>query len=37
MDRGVVGRTALVGAASRGLGRGCADALAKEGVALTLV
>ncbi len=37
MDLGIRGRKALVCAASRGLGRGCADALAAEGVDLTLV
>ncbi|HEY8614550.1 MAG TPA: SDR family oxidoreductase [Roseomonas sp.] len=37
MDLGVKGRTALVCASSKGLGRACAVALAKEGVAVTLV
>ncbi len=37
MDLGIRGRKALVCASSRGLGRGCAEALAAEGVALTLV
>ena len=37
MDLGIRGRTALVCASSRGLGRACAFALAREGVALTLV
>jgi len=37
MDLGIAGRQALVCASSRGLGRGCAEALAKEGVQLTLV
>ena len=32
MDMGINGRTALVCAASKGLGKGCAMALAKEGV-----
>jgi 3-oxoacyl-[acyl-carrier protein] reductase len=32
MDMGIKGRTALVCAASKGLGKGCALALAKEGV-----
>jgi 3-oxoacyl-[acyl-carrier protein] reductase len=32
MDMGIAGRTALVCAASKGLGKGCAMALAKEGV-----
>jgi len=32
MDMGITGRTALVCAASKGLGKGCAMALAKEGV-----
>jgi len=37
MDLGIAGRRALVCAASRGLGRGCALALAREGVAVTIV
>ena len=37
MDLGIRGRRALVCASSRGLGRACAFALAREGVALTLV
>lgn len=37
MDMGIAGRTALVCAASKGLGRGCAGALAAEGVNLTIV
>lgn len=37
MDLGISGRTALVCAASKGLGRACAMALAKEGVAVTIV
>jgi len=37
MDLGIVGRRALVCAASKGLGRGCAEALAREGVAVTIV
>src|SRR5882672_7094325 len=37
MDFGIVGRTALVCGASRGLGFACAAALAREGVAVTLV
>jgi 3-oxoacyl-[acyl-carrier protein] reductase len=37
MDLGIQGRTALVCASSRGLGRGCAEALAAEGVDVTLV
>ncbi len=36
MDLGLQGRTAIVCAASRGLGRACAEALAAEGVALVL-
>src|SRR5438309_4925019 len=32
MDFGIRGRTALVCAASKGLGRGCAFSLAREGV-----
>jgi 3-oxoacyl-[acyl-carrier protein] reductase len=37
MDLGIKGKTALVCGASKGLGRGCAEALAKEGVHVTLV
>jgi 3-oxoacyl-[acyl-carrier protein] reductase len=37
MDLGIRGRSALVCASSKGLGRGCAFALAHEGVAVTLV
>jgi 3-oxoacyl-[acyl-carrier protein] reductase len=37
MDMGIAGRTALVCAASKGLGRGCAQALAEEGVNLVIV
>lgn len=36
MDLGIRGKTAIVCAGSRGLGRGCAQALAAEGVALVL-
>lgn len=36
MDLGIAGRTALVTAASKGLGRGCAEALAAAGVDLVL-
>jgi 3-oxoacyl-[acyl-carrier protein] reductase len=36
MDCGIAGRSALVCAASKGLGRGCAEALAREGVAVTI-
>ncbi|MCC6380546.1 MAG: SDR family oxidoreductase [Burkholderiales bacterium] len=36
MDLGISGRRALVCAASRGLGRGCAQALAREGVEVTI-
>jgi 3-oxoacyl-[acyl-carrier protein] reductase len=36
MDFGIAGKTALVCAASKGLGRGCAMALAGEGVALVI-
>ena len=36
MDLGLKGRRAIVCAASKGLGRGCADALAAEGVELTI-
>jgi 3-oxoacyl-[acyl-carrier protein] reductase len=37
MDLGIRGKTALVCGASKGLGRGCAEALAKEGVHVTMV
>ncbi len=37
MDLGIRGRTALVCAASKGLGKGCAAALAREGVSLVVV
>src|SRR5437867_4195565 len=37
MDLGIAGRKALVCAASKGLGRGCAEALAREGVEVTIV
>ena len=37
MDLGIEGKTALVCAASKGLGRGCAQALAAEGVNLVIV
>ncbi len=36
MDTGIRGRKALVCAASKGLGRACARALAREGVSLTI-
>ena len=36
MDLGIRGRTALVCGASRGLGKGCAMSLAREGVALVI-
>ena len=36
MDLGIAGTTALVCAASKGLGRGCADALAEAGVNVTI-
>ena len=36
MDLGIRGRTALVCAASKGLGKGCALSLAKEGVSLVI-
>src|SRR4051794_30315612 len=36
MDLGIKGRTALVCAASKGLGKGCATALAREGVNVTI-
>ncbi len=37
MDLGIRGRTALVCAASKGLGRGCASAVAQEGVNVTIM
>ena len=37
MDLGIRGKSALVCASSKGLGRGCAFALAREGVNVTLV
>jgi len=37
MDLGIGGRRALVCGASKGLGKGCAFALAREGVAVTIV
>ncbi len=37
MDLGIAGRRALVCAASKGLGRGCAQALAAAGVDVTLI
>lgn len=37
MDLGIKGKQALVCGASKGLGRGCAEALAAEGVNLTIV
>ena len=36
MDLGIRGRTALVAASTRGLGRACAEALAAEGVAVVV-
>jgi 3-oxoacyl-[acyl-carrier protein] reductase len=36
MDLGIRGRKAIVCASSKGLGRGCAEALAREGVELTI-
>ena len=36
MDLGIAGRRAIVCASSRGLGRACAEALAREGVEVTL-
>ena len=37
MDLGIKGKSALVCAASKGLGKGCAMALAREGASVTLV
>ena len=36
MDLGIAGRRAIVCASSRGLGRACAEALAREGVDVTI-
>ena len=36
MELGIAGKTAIVGAASKGLGKGCALALAQEGVNLVI-
>src|SRR5437867_4554310 len=36
MDFGISGKNALVCAASKGLGRGCAEALAREGAVVTI-
>jgi len=36
MDLGIAGRRAIVCASSKGLGRGCAEALAREGVAVVV-
>ena len=36
MDLGIAGRKAIVCASSRGLGRGCARALAEAGVSLVI-
>ena len=37
MDLGISGRKALVCAASKGLGRACAESLAREGCEVTIV
>ena len=37
MDLGIAGRKALVCAASKGIGRGCAEALAREGAEVTIL
>ena len=37
MDLGIEGKSALVCAASKGLGKGCATSLAREGVNVTIV
>ena len=37
MDLGIAGRKAIIGGASAGLGKACAMALAREGVAVTIV
>jgi len=37
MDLGIKGKSALVCAASKGLGKGCAFSLAREGVSVTIL
>ena len=37
MDLGITGKVAIVGSASMGLGSGCAESLAREGVKVTIV
>ncbi len=37
MDLGIKGKSALVCAASKGLGKGCAFSLAREGVNVTIL
>ena len=37
MELGIRGKTALVGGASKGLGRACALSLAREGCSVTIV
>ena len=36
MDLGISGKKAIVCAASKGLGKGCAESLAREGVDVTI-
>ena len=36
MDLGIAGKVAIVGGASMGIGRGCAESLAREGVKVTI-
>ena len=36
MDFGIKGKKAIICAASKGLGKGCAQALAREGVDVTI-
>ena len=36
MDLGIAGRTAIVCASSKGLGRGCAEALAQAGCTVVI-
>jgi len=36
MDLGIKGRTAIICASSRGLGKACATALAREGVSVVI-
>ena len=37
MDPGITGRRVIAGASSKGLGRACAEALAREGVEVVMI